>query len=100
MRTAFAFLVLCVLAACTPPPEFEAEKVVLSPDVTTPSLLPLDALIAATQRPEGASAPETDDLDARVAALQSRASTLAEAQVVDQTTRAQLDAALARRDAQ
>ena len=82
---------LLLLAACTPPPDFEAARQPLVPGAFL-DIKPLDEVLAVGGKP---ALTETDAaaLQSRAAALQARAAALP-ATATDPETRARLDAAI------
>ena len=80
-----------LLAACTPPADFEAARQPLVPGAYL-DIMPLDEVLAAAGEP---ALTETDAaaLQSRAAGLQARAAALPET-ATDPETRARLDAAI------
>ncbi|MFN7597604.1 MAG: hypothetical protein ACK5PT_12810 [Cereibacter sp.] len=86
--------VALLLAACTPPPDFESARQPPGPG-SFPPIRPLDEVVAAGNPP---TLTETDAaaLRSRAAVLQARAAALP-ASATDPETRARLDAAITAR---
>lgn len=79
-------LCLCLIPACAPFPQIEGVAAGQSANAAYPSLVPIETILAAA--PAG-SAPQTADLDGRLAALRTRAARL-RSPVIDATTRARM----------
>lgn len=87
-RPTFAMIVSCGLVACTQFPDLESAISPASERADYPDLLPIEQLNARV--PEGRLAPETpQNIEARVAALRTRASRL-RGTVIDNSTRARM----------
>ncbi len=94
-RTFFTLAALVTLAACSPFPDLGpagGERVRAAP---YPALLPLERILARAG-PQGQIRAELGNLPARLARLRERARWLRNRQVVDDATRARMQAALAR----
>ncbi len=86
---------ILLLAACSPPADFESARQPLGPG-TFPRISPLTEVLA-TGNPAALTETDTAALRSRAAVLQARAAALPDA-VTDPETRARLDAAITARN--